>query len=54
MVRGIIEANIPEDGGIECYEEIPFFYHAMFIVVLGAIHIFCSFKWKNHLNYQVK
>jgi hypothetical protein len=54
MVGGILKSNIREDGGLECYLEIPFLQHTAFIVLLSLFFLVFFFKWKDHLSYTVK
>ena len=54
MIRGILESEIPEDGGLACYQEIPFLQHTAFVVVLSLILLAFFFKWKHYISYSVK
>lgn len=40
MVKGIIESGIREDGGEECYKEIPYEFAWMATISMTILHIF--------------
>jgi hypothetical protein len=54
MVRGVLDSNIPSDGGPACHQEIPFYHHTAFVLTLSIIHLIFLFKWKHHLTYTLE
>lgn len=50
MVQGILDADIPEDGGELCYNEIPKISH--FLATVIGIIVNASFlnKWASQLS----
>lgn len=49
MVQGILDSNIPADGGPECYDEIPKLYHFLSSLVAVIVHSLALKYWNNSL-----
>lgn len=53
MVNGIVYSGIFEDGGQECYDEIPKKIHVAFAIVGTIFYLIIFFRWKSKLlNFE--
>ena len=49
LVKEIVDSGIVEDGGQECYEEIPKMLHLILAVFGGFLYLFVYKKWNSKL-----
>lgn len=50
MVKGILDSRIFEDGGPECYAEIPKTYHIISALVAILLHVLIIRRWYHTLT----